>query len=163
MAKFLSVIFLFVGCSPTAFSQSNSDSVRMNIAILDTAKSDKVSVVVEIKNLSPDTKKMLKHGRVDYVNGKIKPLGNYIVEVQRLEKEAYVPFPPTADIDPVFESEQWEIKPNGYLMETIKMNGRSWNSKGFPKGQYRVRIAFNWDERSSSLKNVSRWVAFTIQ
>jgi hypothetical protein len=163
MAKLLLFALFFIACKSTSLSQNHSDSVQINIAILDSAKANRVPVVVEIKNLSGETKKMLKHGRVDYVNENIKALGNYIVEVERLEKEIYIPFPPTADINPVFQNEYWEVKPNEYLMETVNLNGKSWSSKGFPKGQYQVRIGFNWDEWSSSLKNRSKWITFTIE
>jgi spore coat protein CotH len=163
MKEILLVVIFLVCCEATTFSQNTSDSVRINIALLDTPKANKVSIVVEVKNLSDKLKKVLKHGRVDYVNGQIKPVGNYIVEVERFEKGGYIPFLPTADIDPAFENEHWEIKPSGYVKETVNLEGRSWNSKGFPKGQYRVRIAFNWDEWSSSLKNTSKWTMFSIE
>jgi hypothetical protein len=165
MTKFFSfaslVIFLLI---LTSFSQPTSDSVRINIAVLDTANAETVSLIVEIKNLSVEMKKTLKKGSVDYVKGKIKAIGNYIVDVEKFEDGKFEPFPPTEDIDPVFEKEDYlEIKPNGFLMETINLNGRSWNSKGFPKGKYRVRVAFNWDEWSSSLENRSKWIAFAIR
>jgi hypothetical protein len=163
MARLLLFTLFFIGCKMTLFSQNTSDSVRINIAILDTAKANRVSIVAEIKNLSAETKKILKQRQVDYVNGKIKPIGNYILEVERLEKEVYFSFPPTTDINPVFQNEYREVKPNGYLMETVNLEGKSWSGKGFPKGEYRVRIVFNWNEWSSSLKNTSKWITFTIE
>jgi len=161
MLKLLCLTALLL-CLLPAFGRTASDSIRINIAVFAGAKPEKVSILVEIANFSGETKTTLKHGRVDYVNGRIKPVGNYIVEVEKLENENFVPFPPTADRDPVFQKDYREVKPDKGFVETIDLDGRSWSSKGFPQGRYRVRIAFNWDEWNDARTHLSKWVTFTI-
>jgi len=39
----------------------------------------------------------------------------------------------------------------------------SWRRSGLPEGEYRVRVFFNWDDMSSNLNRVSKWVGFSIK
>ncbi|MEI6949842.1 hypothetical protein V9K67_21830 [Paraflavisolibacter sp. H34] len=166
MAKLLCLTILLVFCfHPTSFSQVTSEKLEINIGILDSATTKELSIFVDIINLSGETKRILMPSRVGYVRGKIKAIGNFIMEVEKSEKGRgrFIPFPPTADINLVLGNEEYqEVKPKRHLMDTIYLSGHTFNPRGFPKGQYQLRVIFYWDEWTHSPKHVSKWLMFSI-
>ena len=145
-------------------SSISGQPVRVNLALIDSSNAMETRFLVEIKNLSRDSVKLttdLNIGVQDYTG---HSAGNIIVELQQKRDTGYTLLSPTANINPVFYQHQYrQIAPNQIILETVSLYGRHWGRKGLLKGDYRVRVFFNWDEWGKSKEYPSRWVYFTIE
>jgi hypothetical protein len=127
-----------------------------------------VRIKAGVKNLSNESVKLLNHRRQDYKYEKIKSLGNYVIEIERLENGGYKLFSPSADIDPSFEDEEYiALNKNDTITDTIKINGYSFSgnealNRGFPSGKYRIKVYFNSDMWNPTEENSSQWIEFQI-
>lgn len=144
-----------------------ADKVSVDIELPGPVDAKNISIIVKVKNLSGSSIKVLKNRRKDYKREKIKSLGNYIVEIQKLESGQFLLFPPSADIDPVFDiAEYIQIGKGQTITDTLYVNGSTFSengSKGFPQGGYRLRVSFSSNEWNSAQINNSNWVYFKIE
>lgn len=128
---------------------------------------EEIKLKVEVKNLSDDTVTVLKYRRQDYKRKKIRALGNYVIEIQRSVNGQYRLFELTADIGPVFENQEHIVLKKGdSITDTLYIEGLSFSGKkerGFPPGQYRLKVCFNPDMSHDSETNSSGWVEFRIE
>jgi hypothetical protein len=128
-----------------------------------------IKLKVYVKNLTGKPTMILKHRRDDYKAEKTRALGNYVIEIEKWESGSYQLFPPSADIDPVYEKEEFLKLQNGNaITDTINISGFSFSrtnesKRGFPSGKYRIKIYFNPDMWSTSERNGSNWIEFTIE
>ncbi|MFT3674306.1 MAG: hypothetical protein QM781_00265 [Chitinophagaceae bacterium] len=141
----------------------------VTVSLLKPAQREGLELKINVVNSSDDTVRVLKYRQMDYKREHIKALGNYVVEIQQLKGDKYILFSPTADIDPIFEEEEYILFKKGeYLCDTLYVAGALFLAKnssvrGFPAGQYRVRVYFNPDRWYSTETNNSEWINFRME
>ncbi|MBN8864404.1 MAG: hypothetical protein J0H92_13610 [Sphingobacteriales bacterium] len=139
------------------------------LSLVKPAQREGLELKVSVVNSSADNVRILKHRQTDYKRENIKALGNYIVELRQLKGDKFILFTPTADIDPIFEEEEYILFKKGeHLCDTLYVAGALFSdgnssARGFPPGQYRVRVYFNPDRGYSSEINSSEWIDFTVK
>jgi hypothetical protein len=130
---------------------------------------DIVRIILNIKNTSNESVKLLKDRRIDFKYEKIKSIGNYVIEIERLENGEYKLFSPSADIDPSFGDEEYiSLNKNDNITDTIKINGYIFSrnealNRGFPSGKYRIKVYFNLNMWNQTEENSSKWIFFEIE
>ena len=77
------------------------------LSLVKPAQREGLELKVSVVNSSADNVRILKHRQTDYKRENIKALGNYIVELRQLKGDKFILFTPTADIDPIFEEEEY--------------------------------------------------------
>ena len=148
--------------------KDNPDKVSIEAVLLTPVKAEEILIRVQVKNLSPIPMLVPKYVQVDYKWERIRSLGNFIIEFQKLAGNKFRLFPPSADIDPQPGGQEQYIRYNKgeIIMQTLSVPGSSFSRGGshgkFPPGDYRVRVSFNSDQWSSSQKNSSKWLYFYI-
>lgn len=161
-------IFLLIICS-TIFSQNIFSDFSIAVELLQVTKNEEIKLKVEVKNLSDKAATIFKNRRQDYKREKINALGNYVIEVQKFEKNQYNLFTPSADIDPAFENQEYiSLQKDHSIIDTLYINGFSFSisgehKRGFPSGRYRLRIFFNPDMWNCNETNSSNWIEFKIE
>jgi hypothetical protein len=148
----------------------NSFTAKFSIAtkLLEQPKKEYVIIEVEVKNISNEAIKLFKHRRQDYKYEKVKSLGNHVIKVERFENGEYRLFTPSADINPIFENQEYiTLNKNESITDTLEIEGYSFSRKessgrGFPSGKYRLKVYFNSDLRTQSEENSSSWIEFQI-
>ena len=170
MFKRLNIFFLLFSLVPVfALKLSSTSDIAVVLEMLGNAKSDGVELKVEVKNLSKKPITVLKERRWDYKWEKIKSLGNYIIELEKSEDGKFQLFPPSADIDFFhLPGDYIKVASLNTIIDTLYVDGGSFSryetkKKGFPSGNYRVRVSFNASEWSSSQENSSDWILFKIE
>lgn len=139
------------------------------LSLVKPAQREGLELKVSVVNSSADNVRILKHRQTDYKRENIKALGNYIVELQQLKGDKFILFPPTADIDPIFEEEEYVLFKKGeYLCDTLYVAGSLFSdgnssAREFPAGQYRVRVYFNPDRWYITEIYSSEWIEFTVK
>jgi len=162
------LIFLLFIC-PTNPAGKPANDYSVAVEILEITKNEEVKLKVEVTNLSYKAASVLKFRRQSYKEEKIKALGNYVIEIQKFENNRYNLFTPSADIDPVFENQEYVLLQKGdSIVDTLYVEGSSFSrgpkSKGgFPSGKYRMKIYFNPDMWNCNEKNGSKWAEFKIE
>ena len=137
--------------------------------LLEQPKKEYVIIEVEVKNISNDAIKLLKHKRQDYKYEKIKSLGNYVIKIERFENGKFKLFSPSADINPFFENQEYiSLNKNESITDTIEIDGYSFSRKEnsgrtFPSGKYKLKIYFNSDMRNITEENSSQCISFEIE
>jgi hypothetical protein len=145
------------------------NDLSVDAELLNPINEKGISLRVKVTNLSNKAIKVLKNRRHDFKHEKIRALGNYIIEIEKLETDKYELFSPSADIDPGFEKEEYvTMKKGSTLIDTVYISGRSFSRNinsvsGFPQGTYRLKISFNSSEWSDSQANSSNWLNFKIE
>jgi hypothetical protein len=144
------------------------DPVSVETYLINPANAKEISVGVSVKNISTKSALVLKNRKQDYKKEKLKAFGNYIIEIQKFEIDKFLLFEPTADINPGFDPEVYiKFLPGKTIVDTLTIPGSSFSrgkpQEGFPKGQYRLKISFNFDRWSDSKKYSSQWVEFKIE
>jgi len=149
--------------------QKDSNDFDVTIELLKPVTREEINLKIQVTNLTGLPATVLKSRREDYKWDKIRSLGNYVIEITRCESDSYQLFAPSAEIDPVYEKEEFVTLQNGKsITDTLNISGaifsRNTESKrGFPPGKYRLKIYFNSDMWRTSEKNVSNWIEFTIE
>ena len=161
-------ICLLMFCS-TIFSKEHFSSFSVAIELTQPVTSEEIKVKVHVKNLTDNIAKISKHRRQDYKREKIKALGNYVIEIEKWESESYKLFAPSADIDPVYEEEEYvTLRRGDAIIDTLYVMGRSFSraidsKRGFPSGKYRLKVYFNPDFWTTTDTNGSNWIEFNIE
>lgn|GEM_PF-2484120 len=157
----------FLVCVKTPCQLNTAYSIRVNL--LDKVSRSGIYIKVDVANLSGDSIWINKSRQIDYKRDSTKALGNYVVELQQLKGDKYILFSPSADIDPFFEEEEYVLFKKGeHLCDTLYVTGSLFSDgnssvRGFPPGQYRVRVYFNPDRWYSSEINSSEWISFRVK
>lgn len=143
------------------------DPVSVETYLINPVNAKEIVVGVSVKNLSNKSALVLKNRKQDYKREKIRAVGNYIIEIQKFDNDKFILLEPTADINPGFEPDVFiKFLPGKTIVDTLTILGSSFSrgkpQEGFPKGQYRMKISFNFDRWSDSQKYSSQWVEFTI-
>ncbi len=81
------------------------------IALTEPPNARELKVAVRGKYLPGDKIEISKSRSQDYRKTGVRAMANYVIELQRWGGEGYQPLEPTADIDPVFEKEEYEVIP----------------------------------------------------
>ena len=149
--------------------QEYSSSFSVTIELAKPLTKEEIKLKVQVKNLTGKVAKISKNGRQDYKREKIRALGNYVIEIQKWDSESYKLFAPSADIDPVYEVEEYvTLQKGSVFVDTLHVNGFSFSRatdlrRGFPSGKYRLKIYFNPDMWTTSENNVSNWIEFNVE
>ena len=163
----LCLLYLLI-CSAT-FGQDISSEFSVNVELLLPVKREEVQLKIFVTNVSNKRVKVFKDRRQDYKREKIRALGNYVIEIERFEKDKYILFTPSADLNPIFENQEHILLGKGNsITDTLYIDGYSFSrrtaeKRGFPTGQYRVRVYFNLDMRNCNEENRSNWIEFKIE
>jgi len=144
------------------YKPSLKEKFSVNLRLKQSAESNPVVAIVEVKNISDGPVGISENTMWDYKWAYPYYMGNYIVEIQKKEKDTFQLFPPRADIDWVYSEEGWiKLYPNEVLIDSMDISF-FYSQHKLPEGDYRVRVAFNADRLSHSLENLSNWVNFTV-
>lgn len=151
------------------FSQKDSTGYSVAIELIQSASAKELKLKVQVKNLTGQPVSVFKRRYEDYKREKIKAVGNYVIEIEKWQSDSYKLFTPTADIDPYYLGEDIVTVQNGSsITDTLNISGfdfsRSDESKrGFPAGNYRIRVYFNPYIWTTSERNGSNWIEFAIE
>jgi len=160
-------ILQFSLLSPTLFRGVLTTPVSLEAKLLHAPNVNGFKLDVRVKNLSKNPMKVLKERRIDYKSKFCRSFGNYIIELQRSKSGQFSLVSPTGSIDPYFvEPDYVKILPGKTITDTLNIDGDIFainHEKGLSKGIYRVRISFNSDEWSASVKDTSQWLSFKIE
>ena len=161
--------FIFLLYSLTVFSQKDSTDFSVLVELLEPATSDGINLKIHVTNLSGKQIKILKKRRIDYKWDSFRSSGNYVIEIEKWETESYQLFAPSAHIDPVHEKEEFlHLQNKSSLIDTVYIYGTSFSrvrgssKKGFPEGNYRIRVCFNQNMWRTNEQNCSNWIEFKI-
>ena len=161
--------FIFLVFSSSFFTQSLFSDFSVDVQLLEPISREKIKLKVQVKNLTNKTVEILSPRRQDFRWKKINSSGNYVIEIEKYANEEYDLFEPSADIDPIFQREEYvSLQADNSITDTLYINGfsfsrRTESKRGFPSGKYRLRVYFNSDMWNVSQRNSSNWIDFTIE
>jgi len=153
----------------TLLSLPVSSDYSVALELLQPVGKEGLKLKVRVVNLSGDNARVFKYRRIDYKRKVIRALGNYVLEIQQLKDNEYILFEPSADINPVFENQEYVSFIKGEsIHDTLHVpgmifSGKASSSRGFPVGQYRMRVYFNPDMWNCSERNGSDWMDFNVK
>ena len=133
--------FIFLVFSSSFFTQSLFSDFSVDVQLLEPISREKIKLKVQVKNLTNKTVEILSPRRQDFRWKKINSSGNYVIEIEKYANEEYDLFEPSADIDPIFQREEYvSLQADNSITDTLYINGfsfsrRTESKRGFPSGK----------------------------
>lgn len=165
------LLFLYAWaiCFPSVLdAQERAPNFSVTIELIKNLDNAEPAFRLSIKNESADTTSIAIPLSIDFKKEKIRAIGNIILEIQEVKNGEYVPFAPSADIDPVFQPQEIHtLAGKQSFVDTIYIDRRIFAKNASihtgQSGKYRVRVFFNPDMWNRSEKIKSEWLAFDIK
>ena len=154
---------------PLLFINTTND-FAVDIKLLSPLTKENIRIQVVVKNQSATSIMIAKTRTADFKRFATRPMGNYIIEMEKYLGNGYYLFEPTVETSPVpthySNDEQIFFPREKAITDTLTISRYSVSNTQpllFSAGLYRVRVSFNPIESISLQQNNSAWVEFSVR